>query len=483
MSISFVKNRENGKQKRLNRKIEPELPYFITIVTLLATSGFGPYSIFLKIKEMELLPNIRREAIKILKKIDILGMDPLIVMSEVKDKGSSNLGEFLSGYVSSIQSGGDVVSYLKSRMDSVFASYENTQKHVAEKVKAVVEAYMTLQVVVLAVYIIITATTSSDSGAIQSQSDIDPLYVVMIVPPIISGFFLFLAKSLNTTKVHEIEIKKIILFAVPPIIGAVVIIYLSILQEYHLYVIGGALVAAALWPALKFRKKYKFSIDAEGAASMILRDVAEARKAGLGPEKCIIRATKRKDFGRFNKVANGVANKLEWGVNLEDVFQHIRKEVFDFQVLIIFKILFEVIKSGGGNVNTLNTLAGVSEKIRTIEKSKREMLRPYVMVGFILVGITGFTTLLVIDSITTIGTELESNDGKKHAMLTEHQSRFMLLGITVLMQSWLSGLFLGKIITGSYSGGFIYSVLLVIISITAIITVQMQLFNIAAMFG
>ena len=76
--MSFIKKHEmQDKKKKSNKKIESELPFFITMVTLLATSGFGPYTIFKKIKDLELLPNVRIESIKILKKIDILGKDPL----------------------------------------------------------------------------------------------------------------------------------------------------------------------------------------------------------------------------------------------------------------------------------------------------------------------------------------------------------------------------------------------------------------------
>jgi flagellar protein FlaJ len=259
--------------------------------------------------------------------------------------------------------------------------------------------------------------------------------------------------------------------------------FLKIIPDYNLYILGGALIVSALWPAIKFQSKYKFSLDAESASSIILRDVAEARKAGLGPEKCVIKATKRKDFGLFNKIANGISNKLEWGMTLEDIFQFIKKETTDFQILINFRVLFEIISSGGGNVNTLDTLAGISEKIRNIEKSKREMLKPYVLVGFMLIGITGFTTLLVIDSLTGIGTNLETDEVKKNTLQIESNARFELLGIAILVQSWLSGLFLGKITTGSYSAGFRYSIILIIIAIGAIVIIQSKIFSVSSMFG
>ena len=481
--MSFIKKHEmKDKKKKVNKKIEAELPFFITMVTLLATSGFGPYTIFKKIKDLELLPNVRIESIKILKKIDILGKDPLTVMAETNLGGSSGFGEFLSGWVSTIQSGGDVVNYLKTKMDTAFELYEAHQKELAGRVQTLVETYMTMQIIVLAIYIIITVTSTGSASAAKPD-DINPIYVVVVMPPIVSFLFLIIAHKLTTAKIKELDWKKILMFGIPGILAAVTINALNILPDYNLYILAGGLIVSAIWPALKFRKIYAFSIDAESATSLIMRDVAEARKAGLGPEKCVVRSTKRKDFGLFNKVANGIANKLEWGMALDDIFKFIKKEVTDFQILINFKVLFEIISAGGGNVNTLDTLANISEKIRSIEKTKREMLQPYVMVGFMLIAITSFTTLLVIDSLTSLGVQLETDEIKSAEIEKDAKAKFEMLGLAILIQSWIAGLFLGKITTGSYSGGFMYSIFLVVISIGAIAIISLGIFNVAAIYS
>jgi len=481
--MSFIKKHEmKDKQKKTNKKIDSELPFFITIVTLLATSGFGPYTIFKKIKDLELLPNVRIESIKILKKIDILGKDPLTVMAETKASGSAGFGEFLSGWVSTIQSGGDVVNYLKTKMDMAFEIYEVQQKELANRVQTLIETYMTMQIVVLAIYIIITATSTGGIGTAPGPDDIDPIFFIVIIPPTVSLLFLFMAHKLNKSKIKELNWKKILMFGIPGILVAVALNLLNVLPDYNLQILAGGLIASAIWPALNFRKLYTFSLDAETATSLILRDVAEARKAGLGPEKCIIRSAKRKDFGLFNRVANGIANKLEWGMSLDNIFKFIKKETTDFQILINFKVLFEIISAGGGNVNTLNTLATISEKMRTLEKTKREMLKPYVMIGFMLIGITSFTTLLVIDSLTSIGAELETDEIKKAELEKVANSKFMSLGLAILVQSWIAGLFLGKITTGSYSGGFMYSIFLVVIAIGAIAIIQLKLFSVSSLF-
>ncbi|NIN14365.1 MAG: secretion system protein, partial [Hydrotalea flava] len=64
----------------------------------------------------------------------------------------------------------------------------------------------------------------------------------------------------------------------PGILAAAAVNYLDLMPGFNLYILGGALIAAAVWPALNFKNKYKFSLDAEGATAQIMRDVAEARK-------------------------------------------------------------------------------------------------------------------------------------------------------------------------------------------------------------
>jgi len=97
-----------------------------------------------------------------LKKIDMLGIDPLTALNQAKDKSSSKaLGEFLSGYVSAIQSGGNIINYLKSKMQSAFERYENVEKQSVEKVSALVHAWLSGQIVVLAVFIVMSTMSSN----------------------------------------------------------------------------------------------------------------------------------------------------------------------------------------------------------------------------------------------------------------------------------------------------------------------------------
>ena len=481
--LSMKKLDAGEYEKKQSKKIERELPFFITIVSLLTTSGSGPYTILIKMKELNLLPVIRDESIKILKRIDMLGIDPLTALNDAKDKPSSKaLGEFLSGYVAAIQSGGNVVNYLKSKMQSAFERFENNEKQSVEKVNGIVHGWLSMQIVVLAVFILIAAVGSNPLGGAQSSQPSQPPYVLLAFAPISSVIFMIIVKGMVTTSIQELKTKEVLKFLIPATVIATILILTNIFSSLHIesYILGVALIAGSLPSALKFKKLYQLNLDAEAATPQILRDITEARKAGIGPEKCIIRACKRKDFKSFNKIANSISSKLEWGVSMNNLFAGLQNEVRNFQVLIAFRILFEIITSGGGNVNTLDSLADTSDKIYNIQKNKRESLKPYVIVGIMVITITGFTTLMTIDSFVNINEE--KNLGKEDKSGVDFSSFIEFVSLAVLAQAWIAGLFVGKVTSGAFSGGFMLAILLTAITLGCIAIIQMHILNVNSMF-
>src|SRR5574337_1147099 len=223
--LSLKKLEQAENEKKQDKKIERELPYFITLVSLLASSGLGPYTLLQKIKEINLLPIIRAETVKILKRIDMLGIDPLTALSQAKDKPSSRaLGAFLGGYVSAIQSGGNVINYLKSKMSSSYERLESSEKQSVEKLSGIVHAWLTMQIVILAVFILVAAIGSNPMTGSGGGSGSPPPYLLLIFSPIISIAFMKMVQKMNYANVQEIEVRKILKSMLPPVIIGVILI-------------------------------------------------------------------------------------------------------------------------------------------------------------------------------------------------------------------------------------------------------------------
>jgi len=478
--LSISKINEKGYEHKQGKKINKELPYFITIVTLLTSAGIGPYFMLQRLKSMELLPTIRDESLKMIKRIDLLGMDPLEVMRQVRTRSSSKaLGEFFDGYVSTVESGGNLLNYLKSKMKTIFDRHAESQKQAVVKLGALVEAYMTIQVVLLAVYIISAAVISDPFET--SSSGISGEIIFLILTPVIWILFLFAANSNTVSKSPEMDFKKIIIFALPAIIVSGIVIALDVIPEPYMepYLLGGALIVASIIPTIQFRKIYAKNLASEDATPKILRTISEARRTGMSPESSVIHACKRKEYGLFNSIANGIANKIEWGVDFKTIFKDLQNEIQTFNVLISFNILFELISAGGGNSQTLDSLTETSERMQEIQKEKRDLLIPYLYVGFVLMGTTGFTTLLVIDSFGDIAQQSQDFSNIEDQIVGSSLGLFPLI---VLIQSWTAGLFLGRVIKGAVSGGFFYSIILVIMTLIGITLIQFSIIDVNSLF-
>jgi len=90
---------------------------------------------------------------------------------------------------------------------------------------------------------------------------------------------------------------------------------------------------------------------------------------------------------------------------------------------------------------------------------------------------------LVISSFEQI--DEQKNLGVETAVQNTEKTKSLMeaVSISILVQSWLAGLFIGKITTGAYSGGFLYAIFLIIIAFIAIAIIQSGMINISSILG
>jgi len=229
------------------------------------------------------------------------------------------------------------------------------------------------------------------------------------------------------------------------------------------------LVIVALPPSLSYHKIAKTNFSAEDEMPSFLRDITEARKTGLSPEKSIVHASKRKGYGEFSKILRLVRNQITWGVSLKRIFGNIKKQIQSWPVLVNFLVLVETIRIGGGSATALEILSEYSEKERDIEKNKRSMLKPYIVVSFVWSILLALTTTVVLMTMyiltqVTVPSLAEATSGTVHQLVE-------IFSAGIIFQCWMSGFFIGKVSDGSFAAGFKYSAML---AITAYISVLLS---------
>lgn len=472
------KTRPVKQSKAYASKIDQELPYFVTLITLMAASGISPFHSLKKIMNYDILPTMKKESVHMVKQVEVLGDDPLTVMNQRAEESSSTLfQDFLAGYVSTVQTGGSIINFLKSKMWSMFDLKAAISRQLVTKLAGLVDAYMIIQVVILTLYIMFVALSSTPTLSSSFLPDTSSLsrsmILFLILPPLMAGMLMFISQKMTSSTYLGTEkmLKKsmIMVFgSIIPVIALSASGFTSDLTFLGLpYLLAFALLVASIKPIMDYRKIQAMNSTAERATPSILRDIAEARKTGLSPERCIIHGFKRKGYGIFSTVLNRAVSQLTWGVPLRKIFENIRREVSSWVVQINFKILIEVMESGGGYSDALDTLAKASEMSYNVEKEKQAMLKPYAMIGFMIMGITAFTTLMVIDSFSGMQqlVSIPGTTAPPPAITPEMRSMF---AASIVIQAYLVGLFIGKVVSGTFAGGLMQAVTLVATVLMAI---------------
>ncbi len=464
--------------------ISRELPFAALLFTLLAASGVTIYESWKKLCKIELLPALQKEAREIVRQVEVLGYDPLTVMYKQAEKTKSKAyREFLLGYVSSVRSGGNVVNYLGSKLRSIFELQSAMAIRSIERLSTLVEAYAVMLIVTLCSYIlfIVFATTSVfEPMRMSGTPGISPVVVcvlIFFVTPLVSVFFMAIAHG--ERKSNLIGVTQPYRAAILPIIGVSAFLaiinllapfrFLTSPQLFPLVTTVSLLTISV--PAMTvYIRIARVNRDAENAMPSFLRDVTEARKIGLSPEKSIIHASKRTGYGGFCDTLSLVRSQLEWGISMRKIFGYVKQKIQTWPVLVNFLILIETIKIGGGSANALEILTEYSEKQKDVDQNKASLLKPYVILAFIWSVLIALTTTMVAMTVYAL-TQL-SLSGTAKLPLEVMEGQINLFSIGIILQCWLSGFFVGKVNEGTFAAGFKYSAMLVLTAYISLIISQ-----------
>lgn len=455
-------------------EVERELPFAVMMFTTLAASGVTLYESWKKMRSANLLPRIQKDAEDMVRQVEVLGYDPLTVMHKKADKTPSKLyRDFLAGFVSSVRSGSDMVSFLKSRLRSILEVQSAAATRSIEKLGTLVEVYAVMLIVTLCTYILYVVISSTSifevmgSGAMRSSS-LSPFTYILIFGIMPSVSLMFIAAANKARQSNLMNLAPLYRKSLIPVAVSVAIIalFLSVPQLQSVskavglpVIVTLCLIFASIPPAIAYYRLATVNLAAEELMPSFLRDVTEARKIGLSPERSIIHATTRRGYGKFSAPLELVRSQIEWGVALKKIFANIKKKIQSWPVLVHFFILMETIEIGGGSSNALEILSEYSEKNRDIEFNKRSLLKPYIALAFIWSVLIALTTTVVAMTIYILAQI--SLPGMAKASFTAMQLQITLFSVGIILQCWMSGFFIGKINEGTFAAGFKYSAMLV----------------------
>jgi len=472
-------------------RIENELPFALMIFTLMAASGISAYDSWKRMRKLTFLPTFKKEADEVVRQVEVLGKDPLTVMHHRADATNSKLyRNFLGGFVSSVRSGGNIVDYMRSELKTVFELRNISMTRSIERIATLVEAYAVMLIVTLCAYILFVVFSSTNvlqllANTSVPNSPIMAYLIAFLAMPIISLVFILAAHNMQRSSFPDLKdvYKKAIILIVAIGLPLCLIFFVPSLSFVgktvgmaEIVTIGLVAISAPL--AFQYYRIAKVNYNAEDAVPNFIREVAETQKIGLSPEKSIIQATKRKDYGQFSEFLELVRSQIEWGIPLRKTFENIRQKIRSWFVVVNFAMMIETIEIGGDPTQALEILSEYSEKEREVQINKRALLRPYVILAFIWSILIAVTTTIVALTTYLMSTIVSSSLSPITAMAMQDQMKVFSIGI--ILQCWISGFFIGKISEGNLAAGFKHSAML---ALTAYVSLVLSQIFLAGAFG
>ena len=486
--------------------LETETPFLAAYISVMATGGISPYSSLQRVKNIPLL----RELSKVSRRMDVevraMGIDPLSAIEKMAySVPSKDYRELLLGYTSTLRSGGDVVHYLMRKTELMFQERLSKLKIVGERMGGMLEVYIAIAILLgLGFYTIyIVSMALGGFAEVPFFTGGSFFMFAWIIMPMISFSFIYLIDVMQP-KYPESEWTSYYVFFIFLPVTIVLFIGMSIsymapeivtvlpviipLKEFSRYLSidvlkleagfeagVGAIVALAIGtlPAAVvewFRMRRLKGV--EGGIVLFLRDLVEVRKTGMSPEHCIMDLSNR-DYGRFSRYLKTISNQVGWGSPFRKVYETFHKRVKGWLSRIIMFLLIDAIEVGGGAPETLESLARFGEMIVSLEKEKRMILRPLLLIPYI-----GAMTFII--STIVLLSFMRTSLAIAHRSIAFAQFATIMLP-PLIIHTYITGLVAGKISGERVANGFKHALILLITSIITIIISPML--SVSLQFG
>jgi len=224
--------------------------------------------------------------------------------------------------------------------------------------------------------------------------------------------------------------------------------------------LGIGLAASTAAPAIIYMRESRRKAAAESMLPNFILDLAEVRKTGMAPEKCIEQLATR-NYGALSKYVQRMASQVSWGVPLNKVLQDFGKDLNSWFVVSIGFILLEVVEVGGGTVGLFGSLAEFTQRTKELEKERRTMFRPYVFMPYIGAILTVASTVFIITMMTTQLASLASKAGSSIVTVNADPKALTdVMLVAAIFQGWLMGIVGGKMAEWSIGAGYKHATIL-----------------------
>ncbi len=462
--VVFILVLNTPKLSQANRAtaLETELPFLLGYMSVLAGGGLTLVDSLRRVSDLKIFPASSAEAKRILVEIDVFGKDPLTAVDEAsKYSPSKAFAGLLSGYTTVLKTGGDYVNYLNLNLRETFTNMSDRLRRTIDTIGLISESFLIVTVVLGVTLFTLYLVQTVINGSIGAISNI--YFFAYIIVPVLTAGFAWLVDSVQP-KWPFSDWRAYRYLAVSLPVGIVVfLIPLGIPLYLHM---SASLIIISAPPAVYSARYSRDRRDIERMLPEFIGDVSEGRKIGLPPEASIERLVNR-NYGTLTPYVSKMASQLSWGVPLPKVIATFSKDVQSWMAKVIGTLMLQVVEVGGGTLKEFAEMADFTRNVSRTEAEGRSVLRHFVLIAYIgalMLVATTFMMILLLSQQAALGVHTTAVASVSPSVLDDLLS-------AGLFESWVIGVFAGKMGEGTISEGFKHGLILVVLNLATIVIV------------
>jgi flagellar protein FlaJ len=153
------------------RRMDLELPYVTTHMSILAAAGMPPARIFKLLEDSRTTPEVASEANEVVRDVEILGDDIITALEAERKRSPSRVfAEILEGLVATIRSGGNMKGYLLDSTRMIMDLRRVAAKQLIESLATFADIYVTLLIVFPLLIIVMFSVMALIGGGLGGLS-------------------------------------------------------------------------------------------------------------------------------------------------------------------------------------------------------------------------------------------------------------------------------------------------------------------------
>jgi len=153
------------------RRMNNELPYVATHMSILASAGIPPTRMFKLLEDSRTTPEVASDSNEIVRDVEVLGNDIMTALELERARSPSTVfGDMLEGLVATIRSVGNMKSYLQDATHTIMDLKRIASKQLIESLATFAEIYISILIVFPLLMIVMFSVMSLIGGGIGGLS-------------------------------------------------------------------------------------------------------------------------------------------------------------------------------------------------------------------------------------------------------------------------------------------------------------------------